>query len=87
MASSWAHVVYQENSFTERVIRPRKCLYRALMEPQYLEVFKKPVVVVLWGNGLVVGLAVLWEQLESMILEVFSSINDFVIPREQALAA
>lgn len=57
------------------------------MEPQYLEVFKKPVVVVLWGNGLVVGLAVLWEQLESMILEVFSSINDFVIPREQALAA
>lgn len=34
-----------------------------------------------------VGLAELWKQLESMILEKFSSINDSVIPREQALIA
>lgn len=49
--------------------------------------FKKHVVVVLRANGLVLGLAVLWEQLKLMTLEVFCSINDSVIPGEQALIA
>jgi len=63
----------RKSFFTKRVVKHWPRLPRAVGESPSLEVFKRRVDLAL---GSVVGLAVLGLQLDSMILEVFSNLND-----------
>ena len=66
-----------KNFFTKRVIKHWNRLPREVVESPSLEVFKRRVDVAL--HGLVVDLAVLDLQLNSMILKVFSNLHDSMI--------
>jgi len=69
----------RKNVFTERVVRHWTRLPGEVVEAPSLEVFKRRLDMAFKRHGLVVDLAVLGRWLDSMILKVFSNLNNSMI--------